>query len=227
MPATTLGEWHHFVGQYRAGSKEIYFDGQLVAQELAPAAPALSQTNIGIGGEPSSVCPGVHSFIPAGSMRCVNPDNSRVLNGRIDELRVNGRALTEAEVSILSCPDEDGDAVIDDEDLCPGTLIQEATVPSVRLATNRWALVGDDLDFDTESPQGKGPQRSYSTADTGGCSCEQIIEVQSLGKGQFFNEVRLQHQRFERLGRLRQPAVFRAVASGRTGGSLFELLCHS
>ena len=226
MAATTLGEWHHFVGQYRAGFKEIYFDGQLVAQELAPAAPALSQTNIGIGGEPSSVCPGVHSFIPAGSMRCVNPDNSRVLNGRIDELRVYGRALTEAEVSILSCPDEDGDAVIDDEDLCPGTLIQEATVPSVRLATNRWALVGDDLDFDTESPQGKGPQRSYSTADTGGCSCEQIIEVQSEPRERP-HEVRLQNQRYERLGRLRQPAVFRAVASSRTGGSLFELLCHS
>jgi len=88
-------------------------------------------------------------------------------------------------VSGLACArlDTDGDGVLDDVDLCPGTAIPEATVPSRTLRTNRWALVDDDLDFDTIAPRGEGPRRSYSTEDTGGCSCEQIIEELDLGKG--------------------------------------------
>ena len=67
-------------------------------------------------------------------------------------------------------------------DHCPETVIPES-VPTVRVGTNRWALVDGDLDFDTTSPTGKGPQRSYTATDTGGCSCEQIIEAQGLGVG--------------------------------------------
>ncbi len=29
----------------------------------------------------------------------------------------------------------------------------------------------------------KGPRRSFTTADTAGCSCEQIIAAQGLGQG--------------------------------------------
>jgi len=79
--------------------------------------------------------------------------------------------------------DDDNDNVADNDDFCPETLIPEATVPSVRLGTNRWALVDDDFDFDTTPPKGKGPMRSYNTTETGGCSCEQIIEAQGLGNG--------------------------------------------
>ena len=79
--------------------------------------------------------------------------------------------------------DEDGDGVLDDDDLCPGTAVPEAVVPSRRLGTNRWALVDDNAIFDTKAPKGKGPRRSYSTEDTAGCSCEQIIENLGLGKG--------------------------------------------
>jgi len=78
--------------------------------------------------------------------------------------------------------DSDGDGVNDDVDLCPDTDIPEA-VPTVRLGTNRWALVDNDFDFDTTPPKGKGPKRSYNTTDTGGCSCEQIIAAQGLGNG--------------------------------------------
>ena len=43
---------------------------------------------------------------------------------------------------------------------------------------------GEDFEFDTMTKgKGKGPNRSYSTADTAGCSCEQIIEAQGLGNG--------------------------------------------
>lgn len=78
--------------------------------------------------------------------------------------------------------DDDGDGVPNDSDACPGTVIPEG-VPTDGLGTNRWALVDDDLEFDTTPPSGKGPGRSYTTADTGGCSCEQIIDELGLGKG--------------------------------------------
>ena len=78
--------------------------------------------------------------------------------------------------------DDDGDGVSNADDNCPDTLIPES-VPTVRLGTNRWALVDGDFIFDTNAPKGKGPKRSYTTTDTGGCSCEQIIAAQGLGKG--------------------------------------------
>jgi hypothetical protein len=105
----------------------------------------------------------------------------------------------EAAVDAVGCSDAqvdgDGDGVCNDgavsngpstcvgADACPGTVIPEG-VPTVRLSTNRWALVDNDLEFDTTAPNGKDPDRSYSTADTGGCSCEQIIGALGLGTGQ-------------------------------------------
>ena len=79
--------------------------------------------------------------------------------------------------------DEDGDGVGDDVDVCEGTEIPELTVPSRRLGTNRFALVNGDGVFDTKSPRGQGPRKSFTIEDTGGCSCEQIIAAQGLGKG--------------------------------------------
>ncbi|MEO0997020.1 MAG: ExeM/NucH family extracellular endonuclease [Pseudomonadota bacterium] len=69
--------------------------------------------------------------------------------------------------------DLDGDGVADDIDVCPATIIPEATVPSRRLIGRRYALVDDDTVFDKASRFG----RTYTTADTAGCSCEQIIEA--------------------------------------------------
>ena len=80
-------------------------------------------------------------------------------------------------------PDDDNDGVLDGDDLCGYTAIPETTVPTVKLGTNRWALTDAlDLLFNTTHPKGKIKQ-SYSTTDTGGCSCEQIIEADGLGKG--------------------------------------------
>ncbi|NND47427.1 MAG: hypothetical protein HKN55_07150 [Woeseiaceae bacterium] len=78
--------------------------------------------------------------------------------------------------------DTDQDGVTDDADVCADTVIPEG-VPTVRLGENRWALVDGDFEFDTTAPNGNGPGRSYSTTDTGGCSCEQIIAAQGLGEG--------------------------------------------
>ncbi len=85
-----------------------------------------------------------------------------------------------------SCPpmfDSDGDGVLDGADMCVATFIPESA-PAVRLGTNRWALIDIDFVFDTKSPEtGRGPARSYTTTDTGGCSCEQIIDELGLGQG--------------------------------------------
>jgi len=78
--------------------------------------------------------------------------------------------------------DLDNDGVLNDDDFCPGTMLPEEA-PTKSLGTNRWALVDDDFEFDTTAPNGRGPGRSYSTTDTAGCSCEQIIAAQGLGDG--------------------------------------------
>ena len=80
--------------------------------------------------------------------------------------------------------DEDKDGVFDVLDNCPATVIPESVPTSGELNPNHWALTDDDFDFDTVTKgKGKGPDRSYSTFDTAGCSCEQIIEAQGLGNG--------------------------------------------
>ena len=87
---------------------------------------------------------------------------------------------------VFIAKDEDADGVPNDLDVCPGTQAPEQNVPSNgALGKNRWALLDDPdpLVFDQAAPQG-GAQNSYTLGDTAGCSCEQIIEVQDLGKGQ-------------------------------------------
>jgi predicted extracellular nuclease len=77
--------------------------------------------------------------------------------------------------------DKDNDGVNDDADACPATVIPE--IPGKGLGVNRFALTDGDFDFDTVAPNGVGPGRSYSTEDTDGCSCAQIVDAQGLGKG--------------------------------------------
>jgi len=72
-----------------------------------------------------------------------------------------------------------------DHDPRPATAIPESVPTSGHLKPNRWALTNGDFDFDTVTRgSGGGPMRSYSTVDTAGCSCAQIIEAQGLGNGQ-------------------------------------------
>ncbi len=77
-------------------------------------------------------------------------------------------------IRIKSCDsfDTDNDGILDDEDLCLDTNIPEVNVPSVKLGINRFALVNNDLTFDTVSSNGK---KSYTIANTKGCNCEQIL----------------------------------------------------
>jgi predicted extracellular nuclease len=77
--------------------------------------------------------------------------------------------------------DKDDDGVNDDADVCPGTVIPEML--DRELGKNRFALTDADFDFDTSAPNGRGPGRSYSTVDTAGCSCNQVIDALGLGSG--------------------------------------------
>ena len=77
--------------------------------------------------------------------------------------------------------DKDDDGVNDDADVCPGTVIPEML--DRELGTNRFALTDADFDFDTSDPNGNGPGRSYSTVDTAGCSCNQVVDALGLGNG--------------------------------------------
>ncbi|MDI3286435.1 choice-of-anchor L domain-containing protein [Polyangium sp. 15x6] len=78
--------------------------------------------------------------------------------------------------------DSDGDGVCGDVDACYGTTLPDA-VPTVKLGVNRWADTNGDGVFETTSPNGNGPGKSYTIAETGGCSCAQIIEALGLGEG--------------------------------------------
>lgn len=80
--------------------------------------------------------------------------------------------------------DADLDGVLDEIDLCPNTLVPES-IARDGLKPNHYALIDNDGTFDTQEPYGggKGNGKSYTTVQTQGCSCEQIVEKQKLGKG--------------------------------------------
>ncbi|REJ76485.1 MAG: hypothetical protein DWQ30_18035 [Acidobacteria bacterium] len=77
--------------------------------------------------------------------------------------------------------DADGDGVADEDDLCAGTVIPES-VPTQGLRPNHYALVDGDFVFDTVV-RGNATPEVFTTSDTGGCSCEQIIDELHLGNG--------------------------------------------
>jgi hypothetical protein len=77
-------------------------------------------------------------------------------------------------------PDDDGVPI--GPDVCAGTAIPEG-VPTVGLKPNHYALVDGDTTFDTVAAGMSGSV--YTTTDTGGCSCEQILDALSAGLGQY------------------------------------------
>ncbi len=102
--------------------------------------------------------------------------------GLHDVLTTTLRASDHDGLVLYLFADSDGDGVADGDDACPGTVIPES-VPTNGLGTNRYALVDGDNVFDTASPPGGGPGDVFTTQDTAGCSCEQIIAAEGLGNG--------------------------------------------
>ncbi|MDH3747487.1 MAG: lamin tail domain-containing protein [Gammaproteobacteria bacterium] len=99
-------------------------------------------------------------------------------NGMLDQLLL--RSSDHDGLVLYVFKDEDKDTVPDELDVCLNTAIPEG-VPTVRLGNNRWALTDNDTVFDTT---GSNLPFSFEIQDTGGCSCEQIIDALGLGQGQ-------------------------------------------
>ena len=99
---------------------------------------------------------------------------------------VAGTALRSADhdgMVLFLMPDSDADGVADAADRCAGTVIPEG-VPTRELKPWHWALVDGDTTFDTRATPGPGPGVSFTTADTQGCSCTQILVAMGFGAGQ-------------------------------------------
>jgi len=141
-----------------------------------------------------------YSFIFRGNAQALDHAlTSMALDNSVRGLEF-GRGNADAAVDLINVPgalrasdhdgfvlfltkDKDNDGVNDDADVCPGTTIPETL--GRELGVNRFALMDGDFDFDTTAPRGdgKGPARSYTTENTAGCSCTQIIDAQGLGNG--------------------------------------------
>ena len=78
---------------------------------------------------------------------------------------------------IFVAKDEDADGVPNNDDVCPATVIPES-VPTRQLKKNRYALnrPGNNT-FNSRN------KTVFTTGDTRGCSCEQIIDNLGLGNG--------------------------------------------
>jgi hypothetical protein len=80
-------------------------------------------------------------------------------------------------------PDDDNDLVDDDGDVCPQTSIPDGAPELLAdLGKNRWSLLSNTDGNFTQGPPQAGAHFDFSTGDTGGCSCEQIIDAAGLGK---------------------------------------------
>jgi hypothetical protein len=89
IPEGDIGAWHHLCGTFDGETYRLYRDGQLVSEDADPVAPMRVQEAWAIGarGMPNPLMP--ETFDP------------RYFDGLIDEVRIYGRALSDAEVLAL------------------------------------------------------------------------------------------------------------------------------
>lgn len=165
-------QWHHVAMTYDGKLFCLYQDGVQEACTAADGNVRGNNLNFRIG----------HDQHDGFSQQ-------RYFQGLIDEVEIFNRALSADEILAIynagsegKCKDQDEDGVPDVLDVCPDTAIPESA-PTRRLGVNRWALGAGDGVFDTTLPRGGGPSISFTIEETGGCSCEQIIEALNLGKG--------------------------------------------
>ena len=71
--------------------------------------------------------------------------------------------------------DTDADGVPNNLDSCADTRVPEG-VPTQQLTVNHYALTNGDGTFDTAPAPGKSTPPTFTLGDTGGCSCEQILD---------------------------------------------------
>jgi len=158
-------------GPDRTGEKSIRFS--------TTAAPL---TNDG-GTIDNSTVPGP-SMLSIKFNRCVNSDCTTEQSANFGSIVLSGGQVVDQDTAVLiGTPiifDEDEDGVLDTADLCPGTVIPEAAPTSGALGPNRYALTVEDV---LTFAAGKKEKDTFTTEDTGGCSCVQIAEAGFLGNG--------------------------------------------
>lgn len=105
------------------------------------------------------------------------------------DLRQGGFPAAPAATALLEVldippvPDADNDGVLDDVDVCLGTEIPE-DVPTRMLLVFRHALMDGDTTFDSRYPAHWPFEIPvFTTTDTAGCSCDQIIDEVDLPPG--------------------------------------------
>jgi len=160
-------------GDVSLGTPSMQFSG--------PANALIYRENIGAGNGRSVYLGAPH----LGSVSAYPAVQSGLRSGPGDQLLEQALAWLGSpdDADADADADDDGDGVPNGDDFCSDTKIPEG-VPTVRLNPNHWALTDNDYDFDTLiKGKDKGPNRSYITGDTAGCSCEQIIAAQGLGGG--------------------------------------------
>jgi hypothetical protein len=182
----STGDGLLFEGPFGSGDGSIQsaIIGQINAADVITNGGTIDGTNAEGQVTAAYWCPGDYAEGAGGMV--ILPDVDMVSTGydstRYNPLNANGKLGLNTAAFLAERCDDDGDGVLNDDDFCPDTSTPEG-VPTVKLGVNRHALADGSQSFSTTAPQGKGPGRSYSTTDTAGCSCEQIIEAQGLGKG--------------------------------------------
>lgn len=97
------------------------------------------------------------------------------------------RAIQELGSFLVRDYDPDGDGVYGDADACPDTVIPESAPTSGELGSGRYALTTPDVkdqDGFVIFDKGSNAKGTFSTEDTAGCSCEQIVAALGAGAGQ-------------------------------------------
>ena len=120
-------DWHHFVAtfDYSTKARKLYFDNSLANSDTSAGVPA-SNANSAIGSSP-------------------NAGGSAFFNGKIDDVAIFNRALTDAEVGFIYNNDSKRDEIDTGVFTLTGFDLITSFVLTAILGTGTFALTGFDL----------------------------------------------------------------------------------
>lgn len=98
--------------------------------------------------------------------------------GQTDQRGIARPFGAKCDIGAFELADSDGDGVLDNTDICPGTSLASFADRPDRPKKNRFFAMGDGRFVD-----GDGTFSGFTVADTRGCSGKQIIQVTGIGDG--------------------------------------------
>ncbi len=155
----TANEVHHVVATRSNSEFSLWLDGVKVNTTISDEGSVNNDKPLIIGSR--------------------NDFNPRTFfNGTIDEVKIYNHLLSDDEIieeyRRYSSQDKDGDGVLDNEDMCPNTVLPEY-VPTKKLLRKRYVDIDGDGIFETKEKEIVDSE--YSLNDTYGCTCEQILDL--------------------------------------------------